>query len=119
MMELALAKAPPPVRSGSPEWRAALFGQAVAYAAHLTGPICPYALGTHLHAFLNQAEEQCGGEAQDAVVMLVRTGLFTINTIDDETGDITFGGETKLTVAPMLTAYLYGENADIREDDEL
>lgn len=109
---IALAATRPTIDYGSPEWRAALFGQAISYAAHLTGPICPYALGSHLHAFLGQAEEECGGEALDAVVMLIRTGLFTINTID-ETGVITFEGETKLTVAPMLTAYLYGEDCPV------
>lgn len=96
------------VQTGSPEWRAALFAQAIAYAAHLTGPICPYAIGTHLRAFVGQSEEECGGEALDAVVMLIRAGLFSINTIDED-GDITFSGETKLTVAPILTAYVYGE----------
>jgi len=106
---------PPRVLPGSPEWRAALFGQAVAYAAHLTGPICPYALGSHLHRFLGQSEEQCGGEALDATVMLIRSGLFTINTMDED-GSLIFGGETKLTVSPMLTAYLYGEPDDLEDE---
>lgn len=99
---------PPRVLPGSPEWRAALFGQAIAYAAHLTGPICPYALGSHLRRFIGQSEEECGGEALDATVMLIRTGLFTINTMDED-GSLIFGGDTKLTVCPMLTTYLYGE----------
>lgn len=106
----------PVAEAGSPEWRAALFGQAIAYAAHLTGPICPYALGRHLWSFLGQAEEECGGEAMDATVMLIRTGLFTINTMDED-GSLTFSGETKLTVTPMLTAYLYG-GPDAVDDDE-
>jgi hypothetical protein len=105
---------PPRILPGSPEWRAALFGQAIAYAAHLTGPICPYALGSHLHRFLGQSEAQCGGEALDATVMLIRTGLFTINTMDED-GSLIFGGETKLTVSPMLTAYLYGGPGDFGE----
>lgn len=106
---IAPASTRPAVDYGSPEWRAALFAQALSYAAHLTGPICPYAIGSHLHAFLGQAEEVCGGEALDAVVMLIRTGLFTINTIDAD-GSLIFGGDTKLMVAPILTAYLYGED---------
>lgn len=101
------ASKPPRIEAGSPEWRAALFGQAIAYAAHLTGPICPYALGSHLHAFIGQPESVCGGEALDATVMLIRTGLFTINTMDPD-GSLIFDGTTKLTVTPMLTAYLYG-----------
>lgn len=106
---------PPRIHPGSPEWRAALFGQAIAYAAHLTGPICPYALGSHLHRFLGQSEEQCGVEALDATVMLIRTGLFTINTMDED-GSLIFSGHTKLTVAPMLTAYLYGEPDDLEDE---
>ena len=118
MIAAFVASKPPRIQAGSPEWRAALFAPAIAYAAHLTGPICPYALGTHLHAFIGQREEQCGGEAIDATVMLIRTGLFTINTMDEDTGDITFGGESKLTVAPMLTAYLYGGPERFDEDAE-
>lgn len=114
-MSLASLK-PPPVEAGSPEWRAALFAQAIAYAAHLTGPICPYALGRHLHAFIGQPEDECGGEALDATVMLIRAGLFTINTMDPD-GSLIFGAETKLTVTPMLTAYLYG-GPDTLDDDE-
>lgn len=115
MIPAFAASKPPGIQAGSPEWRAAIFGEAIAYAAHLTGPICPYALGSHLHRFLGQSEEQCGGEALDATVMLIRTGLFTINTMDED-GSLVFGGETRLTVAPMLTAYLYGEPDD--EEDE-
>lgn len=112
---IAPTAARPAIETGSPEWRAALFGQAIAYAAHLTGPICPYALGRHLWSFLGQAEEECGGEAMDATVMLIRTGLFTINTMD-ENGSLTFSGDTKLTVTPMLTAYLYG-GPELQDDD--
>ena len=106
----------PPVESGSPEWRAALFGQAIAYAAHLTGPICPYALGRHLWSFLGQSEEECGGEALDVTFLLIRTGLFTVNTRDERTGDIWLGADTMLTVSPMLTAYLYGEPDDLEDE---
>lgn len=104
---------PPRVLAGSPEWRAALFGQAIAFAGHLTGEICPLALGRHLWSFLGQSEEDCGSECLDAVVMLVQSGLFTINTVDAETGDLWIGGESKLTVRPMLTRYLYGEPEDL------
>jgi hypothetical protein len=112
----ASASLRPAVEAGSPEWRAALFGQAIAYAAHLTGPICPHALGRYLWSFVGQAEEECGGECLDAVLMLIRTGLFTANTAEED-GSITFGGETKLTVTPMLTAYLYG-GPDMPKDGE-
>lgn len=101
------------VDAGSPEWRAALFGQAIAYAAHLAGPICPHALHKHLRSFLGQSEGRCGGEVCDAVLMLLQTGLFTANTVDPETGIITFGEGTMLTVAPLLTGYLYGEGSEV------
>ena len=116
MMAAFAASKPPRVLPGSPEWRAALFGQAIAYAGHLTGEICPLALGRHLWAFVGQREEDCGGECLDAVVMLVRSGLFTINTVDEETGDIWIGGESKLTVCPLLTGYLYGETDDLGDE---
>jgi len=112
----ASASTRPVVDTGSPEWRAALFAQAIAYAAHLTGPICPHALGRYLWNFVGKAEEECGGECLDAVLMLIRTGLFTASTAEED-GSITFGGETKLTVTPMLTAYLYG-GPDTLDDDE-
>lgn len=112
----ASASLRPVVETGSPEWRAALFAQAIAYAAHLTGPICPYALGSHLHAFIGEPEDVCGGEALDATVMLIRTGLFTTNTIDPD-GSLIFDGTTKLIVTPMLTAYLYG-GPEAPDDDE-
>lgn len=107
---------PPRVVAGSPEWRAALFGQAIAYAGHLTGEICPFALERHLWSFVGLTEEECSGESMDAVLMLIRCGLFTINTVDAETGDLWFGGETKLTVTPMLTRYLYGEPDDLEDE---
>ncbi|KQP61075.1 hypothetical protein [Methylobacterium sp. Leaf108] len=100
---------PPRIQEGSPEWRAALFGQAVAYAVHLTGPICPYALGAHLRTFLGRSEDGCEGEVLDAVLMLIQTGLFTLNTMRADTGVIAFTDESRLTVSPLMTAYLYGE----------
>ncbi|NEU14650.1 hypothetical protein G3T14_21435 [Methylobacterium sp. BTF04] len=117
MMAAFAASKPPRIHPGSPEWRAALFGQAIAYAAHLTGPICPHALGRHLWAFVGQAEVECGGECLDAVLILIQTGLFTANTMDEDTGAITFCSETKLTVAPMLTAYVYGGPVECAEDE--
>lgn len=108
---------PPRVVAGSPEWRAALFGQAISYAGHLTGEICPFVLERHLWNFVGQTEEECSAESMDAVLMLIRCGLFTINTVDPATGDLWFSGDTKLTVTPMLTAYLYG-GPDTLDDDE-
>jgi hypothetical protein len=98
----------PTVDAGSPEWRAALFGQAIAYAAHLSGPISPHALHRHLRTFIGPSEDRCGWEVCDAVLMLIQTGLFTVNTIAGD-GEIIFRDDTMLTVGPVLTAYVYGE----------
>lgn len=108
----------PSAEVGSPEWRAALFGQAVAYSAHLTGPICPYVLGAHLRSILGLPEEECGGEIFDATVMLIRAGLFTINTVEPGTNSLMFGGDTKLTPSRLLTGYVYGEPGEAPDDEE-
>ena len=114
----AAGTARPPVDVGSPEWRAALFGQAIAYSAHLTGPICPYVLGSHLRSILGLPEEECGGEILDATVMLIRAGLFTINTVEPGTGAFWFSGDTKLTPTRLLTGYVYGEPGEPLEEEE-
>jgi hypothetical protein len=108
----------PPAEAGSPEWRAALFGQAIAYAAHLTGEICPHALHKHLKSFVGNAEDGGRAERFDAVLMLVDTGLFTVTTKDAETGEATIGEGTMLTVCPMLTAYLYGGTQRFKGESE-
>lgn len=109
----------PALETGSPEWRAAILGQAIAYAGHLTGPICPFALHRYLQGFLGAREEECGGDIFDAVVMLAQSGLFTISTTDPVTGAISFGGDTTLTPTPALTAFVYGSMfVDEGEDDE-
>ncbi len=105
------ASKPPRIEAGSPEWRAALFTQAIAYAAHLTGPICPHALHWHLRAFIGPGEDRNRWEARDAVLMLIQTGLFTVNTMGDDGETIVFQDDTMLTVGPVLTAYVYGEEA--------
>lgn len=108
----------PSAEVGSPEWRAALFGQAIAYSAHLTGPICPYVLGSHLRSILGLPEEECGGEILDATVMLIRAGLFTINTVEPGTGAFWFSGDTKLTPTRLLTGYVYGEPGALTEEED-
>ena len=108
----------PAAEVGSPEWRAALFGQAIAYSAHLTGPICPYVLGLHLRSILGLPEEECGGEILDATVMLIRSGLFTINTVEPGTGAFWFGGDTKLTTTRLLTGNVYGEPGEPLDEEE-
>lgn len=116
MIAAFAASKAPRVVAGSPEWRAALFGQALAYAGHLTGEICPFALEKHLRSFVGQTEGRRGSEIMDAVLMLISSGLFTINTANEETGDLWFATESKLTVAPLLTAYLYGEPDDLGDE---
>jgi hypothetical protein len=100
----------PSAEVGSPEWRAALFGQ--------TGPICPYVLGSHLRSILGLPEEECGGEILDATVMLIRAGLFTINTVEPGTGAFWFSGDTKLTPTRLLTGYVYGEPGEPLDEEE-
>jgi hypothetical protein len=107
MSALAPARLTP--EAGSPEWRAALFAQAIAYAAHLSGPISPHALHRHLRTFIGESEDGCGWEVCDAVLMLIQTGLFTVNTMGDDGETIIFRDDTMLTVGPVLTAFVYGE----------
>lgn len=107
---------PPRIHPGSPEWRATLFGQAISYAGHLTGEICPYALHKHLRSFVGQSEDRCEGEIGDAVLMLIQLGLFTTNTTGPDAEHVTIEPGTMLTACPMLTSYLYGEPDDIKDE---
>ncbi|MCJ2033051.1 hypothetical protein [Methylobacterium sp. J-068] len=93
---------------GQPEWRAALLAEAIRHTAHLAGPISPFALFQHLQDWLGLTEEVCGGEINTILFLMVRSGLYTSNTHDVETGTITFAGGTRLTPSCALTQCMHG-----------
>lgn len=94
---------------GQPEWRAALLAEAIRRTAFVEGPINPFRLARALREWLSLSEEDCGDEVYTTLFLMVRSGLYTSNTHDVVTGVISLGGDTRLTVAPVLTTYLHGE----------
>ena len=98
-----------PAALAQPEWRAALLAEAIRHTAHLAGPISPFALFRHLQDWIGLPEEACGDEINTTLFLMVRSGLYTSNTHDVETGTITMAGETRLTASRVLTLCLHGE----------
>lgn len=112
------ALASPHTAVGQPEWRSALLAEAIRYTAHLAGPISPFGLFRHLQDWLGLSEEACGGEINTILFLMVRSGLYTSNTYDVETGIVTMAGETRLTVSRTLTVCLHGEPYGDLDGDE-
>lgn len=105
---------------GQPEWRSALLAEAVRHTAHLAGPISPFALFRHLQDWLGLPEEECGGEVNTTIFLLVRSGLYTSNTHDVETGTITLAAETRLTASRVLTLCLHSDvDAEAEGEQEI
>ena len=98
-----------PASLGQPEWRSALLAEAIRHTAHLAGPICPFALHRHLQDWLGLSEEACGGEINTTLFLMVRSGLYTSNTHDVDSGTITMAAETRLTASRVLTLCLHGD----------
>ncbi|MDP4024434.1 hypothetical protein Q8W71_17555 [Methylobacterium sp. NEAU 140] len=112
---MSLALMPPPRdQVGQPEWRAALFAEAIRHTAHVAGPINPFPLMSHLLTWLGIAEEKAGDEITLIIFLMVRSGLYTANTHSSATGKLYLGCDTRLTASPILSSMLYAvyENAE-------
>ncbi|WP_019905682.1 hypothetical protein [Methylobacterium sp. 77] len=96
-------------QAGEPEWRSALLAEAIRHTAHLAGPISPFALFKHLQEWLGLTEEECGGEINTVLFLMVRSDLYTSNTHDVETGTITLAAHTLLTPSVTLTLCMHSE----------
>ncbi|KQP82872.1 hypothetical protein [Methylobacterium sp. Leaf117] len=106
--------------TGSPEWRSALFAEAVRYTAHLEGPIRVNSLQEHLLRFTGGTEEECGGEILMTLCLLIHSGLYTASTYNRATMTLIISAATTFTASPVLTMHIHGEHesGEIDEDDE-
>lgn len=102
---------------GDPEWRSALLAEAIRHTAHVAGPISPFALFKHLQGWLGLSEEECGGEINTTLFLMVRSGLYTSNTHDVETGTITLAGHTLLSPSRTLTVCIHSEPEPEPDED--
>jgi hypothetical protein len=103
---------------GSPEWRSALFAEAVRHTAHLEGPIRVTALQEHLLRFTRGTQEECGGEILMTLCLLIHSGLYTANTYNRATMTLILSEATTFTASHVLTMHMHGEHEVGEEDDE-
>ncbi|MCC0808561.1 hypothetical protein FPV16_20520 [Methylobacterium sp. W2] len=104
---------------GEPEGRSALLAEAIRHTAHLAGPISPFALFKHLQDWLGLSEEECGGEINTTLFLMVRSGLYTSNTHDVETGTIILAAHTLLTPSVTLTLCMHDDHESVPEEPEI
>ena len=103
---------------GSPEWRSALFAEAVRHTAHLEGPIRVTSLQDHLLRFTGGTEEECSGEIMMTLCLLIHSGLYTANTYNRATMTLILSSATTFTASHVLTMHMHGEHEAGEEDDD-
>lgn len=98
--------------------RAGILAETLRYVSQITGEFTPFAVHEGVRRALGYCEEQCGGDIDAALFLLVRAGLLQCNRYNAAKQEIWWGADTRLRVMPAITAYIWREEtSDVADDD--